>query len=73
LIGSQASHAWLSVFFPGLGWFDLDPTNDQMVNASHITLAWGRDYSDVAPVKGVAIGGSRQVIRVCVAVLPVDG
>jgi len=70
LIGSQASHAWVSVFFPGLGWFDLDPTNDLMVNASHVTLAWGRDYSDVAPVKGVTIGGGRQVIRVSVALAP---
>jgi len=72
-IGSQASHAWVSVFFPGLGWFDLDPTNDVMINASHVTLAWGRDYSDVAPVKGVAIGGGRQVIQVSVAVVPVGG
>ena len=71
-IGSQASHAWVSVFFPGLGWFDLDPTNDRMVDASHVTLAWGRDYSDVAPVKGVAIGGGRQVIRVSVTVAPAD-
>jgi transglutaminase-like putative cysteine protease len=70
LIGSQASHAWVSVFFPGLGWFDLDPTNDRMVSASHVTLAWGRDYSDVAPVKGVTIGGGRHVIRVSVTVGP---
>jgi transglutaminase-like putative cysteine protease len=70
MIGSQASHAWVSVFFPGLGWFDLDPTNDQMISASHVTLAWGRDYSDVTPVRGVTIGGGRQVIRVSVAVVP---
>src|SRR5712691_1942825 len=68
LIGSQASHAWVSVFCPGFGWLDLDPTNDQMVNGNHVTLAWGRDYSDVAPVKGVAIGGGEQVINVSVAV-----
>ena len=68
LIGGQASHAWVSVFFPGLGWLDLDPTNDQLVNGNHVTLAWGRDYSDVAPVKGVAIGGGEQVIHVSVAV-----
>ena len=73
LVGGQASHAWISVFFPGLGWFDLDPTNDQMIHSSHITLAWGRDYSDVAPVKGVAIGGGRQVIQVSVAVAPAHG
>ncbi len=48
-------------------------TNDVMVNASHVTLAWGRDYSDVTPVKGVAIGGGRQVINVSVTVVPVGG
>lgn len=70
LIGRQASHAWVSVFFPGVGWLDLDPTNDQMANGSYVTLAWGRDYSDVAPVNGVAIGGGEHVINVSVAVLP---
>jgi transglutaminase-like putative cysteine protease len=70
LVGGQASHAWLSVYFPGLGWLDLDPTNDQMPNGGYVTLAWGRDYSDVAPVNGVAIGGGEQVINVSVAVLP---
>jgi len=69
-IGSQASHAWVSAFFPGLGWLDLDPTNDQMVNGSYVTLAWGRDYSDVAPVNGVAIGGGQQVVNVSVSLVP---
>jgi transglutaminase-like putative cysteine protease len=73
LVGGQASHAWVSVFFPGLGWLDLDPTNDQMVNESHVTLAWGRDYSDVAPVNGVTIGGGQQVINVSVTVVPAGG
>ena len=68
LIGGQASHAWVSVFFPGVGWLDLDPTNDQMADGSYVTLAWGRDYSDVAPVNGVAIGGGEHVINVSVAV-----
>lgn len=72
-IGSQASHAWVSVFFPGLGWLDLDPTNDRMVGGSYITLAWGRDYTDVAPVNGVAIGGGQQAIKVSVAVVPLGG
>jgi transglutaminase-like putative cysteine protease len=72
LIGSQASHAWVSVFCPGVGWLDLDPTNDQVVNGNHVTLAWGRDYSDVAPVNGVALGGGEQVINVSVAVAPAD-
>jgi transglutaminase-like putative cysteine protease len=70
LIGGQASHAWVSVFFPGLGWLDLDPTNDQMAGGSYVTLAWGRDYSDVSPVNGVAIGGGEHVINISVAVVP---
>jgi transglutaminase-like putative cysteine protease len=70
LVGGQASHAWVSVYFPGLGWIDLDPTNDQMADGSYVTLAWGRDYSDVAPVNGVAIGGGEHVINVAVKVVP---
>jgi transglutaminase-like putative cysteine protease len=68
LIGAEASHAWVSVFCPGIGWLDLDPTNDQLLNGDHLTLAWGRDYSDVPPVKGVAIGGGDHVINVSVRV-----
>jgi transglutaminase-like putative cysteine protease len=71
-IGSEASHAWISVFCPGFGWLDLDPTNDQLVNCNHVTLAWGRDYSDVAPVHGVALGGGEQVINVAVKVAAVE-
>ncbi|HXB73257.1 MAG TPA: transglutaminase family protein [Candidatus Acidoferrales bacterium] len=70
LIGGEASHAWVSVFCPSLGWLDLDPTNDQLVNGDHVTLAWGRDYSDVAPVNGVALGGGEHVVNVSVAVTP---
>jgi transglutaminase-like putative cysteine protease len=68
--GSQASHAWVSVFCPGFGWLDLDPTNDQLVDGNHLTLAYGRDYSDVPPVKGVALGGGEQVVNVSVVVAP---
>ena len=70
LIGSEASHAWVSLFCPGFGWLDLDPTNDLRADGHHITLAWGRDYSDVAPVKGVALGGGEQIINVSVEVRP---
>jgi transglutaminase-like putative cysteine protease len=70
LVGGEASHAWVSVFCPGLGWLDLDPTNDQLVNGNHVTLACGRDYSDVAPVNGVALGGGEHVVNVSVAVTP---
>jgi transglutaminase-like putative cysteine protease len=73
LIGSQASHAWVSVFCPGFGWLDMDPTNDQIVNGNHVSLAWGRDYTDVAPVSGVTLGGGEQVINVSVTVAPAGG
>jgi transglutaminase-like putative cysteine protease len=57
-IGADASHAWLSVWVPDAGWVDLDPTNDQLPTTRHVTVAWGRDYRDVAPVRGVVIGPS---------------
>jgi len=56
LAGSDASHAWCSVWSPDVGWFDVDPTNDQLPPQRHVTCAWGRDYFDVAPVRGVVIG-----------------
>ncbi len=57
LVGADASHAWFSVFAPQLGWIDFDPTNAQIPAEQHITVAWGRDYADVAPLKGVIFGG----------------
>jgi transglutaminase-like putative cysteine protease len=66
--GAEASHAWASVWCPVFGWQDFDPTNNVMPHGGHISLAWGRDYSDVAPVKGVALGGGEQTIRVWVTV-----
>ncbi len=57
LVGADESHAWFSVFVPYRGWVDFDPTNDQIPAEQHITAAWGRDYSDVAPLKGVLFGG----------------
>ncbi len=68
LVGSDASHAWVSVFIPDLGWVDFDPTNNLVVDQSHITLAWGRDYGDVAPVKGVVMGGGTHSLSVSVSV-----
>jgi transglutaminase-like putative cysteine protease len=62
--GAQASHAWVSIFFPGSGWIGFDPTNDLVVSDSHITLAWGRDYGDVTPVKGISLGGGGQTVGV---------
>jgi transglutaminase-like putative cysteine protease len=68
--GADASHAWVSVFVPGAGWLDFDPTNDVRPSEGHITLAWGRDYGDVAPMKGVALGGGKQIVEVEVRVEP---
>lgn len=62
--GAQASHAWVSVFIPGTGWLSFDPTNDMMPSDTHVTLAWGRDYGDVTPVKGVALGGGEHKVHV---------
>lgn len=73
LVGADASHAWLSVYCPGVGWLDVDPTNNHMPALRHVTLAWGRDYSDVCPVKGVVLGGGQHLMRVSVDVSPVDG
>jgi len=71
--GAEASHAWVSVFVPGAGWVDIDPTNEVRPSTGHLTLAWGRDYGDVAPVKGVALGGGQQIVEVAVRVDPVKG
>ena len=68
LIGADATHAWLSVFCPGLGWVDVDPTNNQIPGDAYILLAWGRDYDDVSPVKGVVLGGGQHAVRVAVHV-----
>jgi len=59
LEGADASHAWISAFVPGAGWVDFDPTNGIMPSDGHITLAWGRDYDDVGPARGILIGGQR--------------
>lgn len=73
LIGADASHAWFSVFVPGLGWWDFDPTNDISACARHLTLAWGRDYTDVTPLKGVVVGGGAHSLEVSVDVMPLGG
>ena len=69
LVGSDASHAWFAVYCPGEGWFEFDPTNDNMPAENHITTAWGRDYGDVSPLKGVFFdGGKSQKLKVSVDV-----
>ncbi|HEX3487522.1 MAG TPA: transglutaminase family protein [Micropepsaceae bacterium] len=72
LVGADASHAWFSVWAPPYGWVDLDPTNDVIPGEEHITVAWGRDYWDVAPMNGIVIGGADHLIEVGVDVIPID-
>ena len=77
LVGSDASHAWVSVWSPardgGGRWCDLDPTNNRAPGEDYVTLAVGRDYSDVSPVRGVIHGGEHHTLRVGVTVEPVAG
>lgn len=72
LIGADASHAWLAVYWPDVGWVPADPTNDVVPDQRHITVAWGRDFGDVTPMSGVIVGGSRHDLRVSVDVAPLD-
>ena len=69
-IGGDASHAWVSVYCPPLGWLDFDPTNDCIIGEDHVTLAWGRDFGDVSPLRGMIVGGGRHKLQVDVCVQP---
>lgn len=72
LVGADVSHAWVSVYVPLVGWIDLDPTNDQFANHRYVTVAWGRDYADVPPLKGVIYTEAEtQRLDVTVDVTPV--
>ena len=71
LIGSDASHAWVSIWAPDIGWVDFDPTNDIIPRDEHITIAYGRDFQDVSPVTGVLLGGGTHHVDVAVDVTPV--
>jgi transglutaminase-like putative cysteine protease len=68
LTGADASHAWFSVFCPSVGWVDFDPTNNLLPAEEHITIAYGRDFSDVSPVSGILVGGGSHAIKVSVDV-----
>ena len=74
LIGADASHAWVSVYAPGFpnDWVDFDPTNNLLPNTEHITLAFGRDFSDISPLRGIILGGGGTEPEVAVTVVPLD-
>ncbi|MBC7650058.1 MAG: transglutaminase family protein [Vitreoscilla sp.] len=77
LIGCDASHAWASVYCPGIDgqngeWFDFDPTNNRVPGEDYITLATGRDFLDVSPLRGVIRGGAQHALRVAVTVMPLE-
>ncbi|WP_338875077.1 transglutaminase family protein [Spirosoma sp. SC4-14] len=71
LQGSDATHAWVSVYVPGMGWCDFDPTNDLIPQERHITTAWGRDFGDVSPLKGIIFSTGKHTFRVEVDVIPI--
>src|SRR5271166_128287 len=64
LVGADASHAWVSCFCPRLGWLDVDPTNNVVPSDGHVTIAWGRDFSDVSPLHGLILGGGAHTLKV---------
>ncbi len=72
LVGVDQSHAWLSVYCGDtLGWIDIDPTNNSVCQSDHVPIAWGRDYHDVVPLRGVFLGGGTHTLSVSVDVSPV--
>ena len=68
LVGWGASHAWVAVFAPPFGWMELDPTNDVFAGTDHISVAWGRDFGDVSPLRGIILGGGSHRLTVGVKV-----
>ncbi|MDO7171247.1 transglutaminase family protein [Mariniflexile sp. AS56] len=70
LVGTDASHAWFSVYIPTFGWVDFDPTNNQIPKNQHITVSWGRDYYDVPPLKGVIYSTGKNKMSVAVDIRP---
>jgi transglutaminase-like putative cysteine protease len=72
LMGVDASHAWVAAYLPHRGWVEFDPTNDTLADERYITLAWGADFADVVPLRGVILGGGEQRLQVSVSVIPQD-
>ena len=72
LVGGGASHAWVAVYSPPFGWIELDPTNNIWVGVEHVAVAWGRDFGDVSPLRGIILGGGSHELSVNVTVEPVS-
>jgi len=70
LLGADASHAWVAAYSPSHGWVEFDPTNDRLADQRYITLAWGADFADAVPLRGVLLGGRGQRMAVEVSVIP---
>ena len=71
MIGGDASHAWVAVWCPALGWVEFDATNNLMPPDEHIALAWGRDYGDVSPTTAIVGGAGAHQVEVAVSVEPI--
>jgi len=71
LVGADASHAWVSVYTPELGWVEIDPTNNMVCGDQHVRVAYGRDYSDVSMLNGAVTGGGEHTLTVEVTMEPV--
>jgi transglutaminase-like putative cysteine protease len=72
MVGADASHAWVACHLPSMGWVPLDPTNAKLADHEFVTLAWGRDFTDVTPLRGVVLGAADQSLSVAVSVQPMD-
>ncbi len=72
LVGADVSHAWVSAYCSGAGWLDVDPTNNVIPSNGHITLAWGRDYGDISPLRGLILGGRDHTLKVNVDMEPFE-
>ena len=72
LVGDGASHAWVSVWSPPYGWIEFDPTNGCFASTDHVAVAWGRDFGDVSPLRGVILGGADHQLKVTVVVEPIE-
>lgn len=72
LAGTDATHAWISVWAPEIGWVDFDPTNNCVPSGEHISVAYGRDFADVSPMSGILLGGGDHLVSVAVDVVPVE-